>query len=161
MSGENKWVRIERAFEASIDDVWKMWTDPDLFRQWYGPNGMDVPVVEMDVVLGGKRKVCMEMRRPDRTMTMWFTGEYKEVRAPTRLVYTESMCDAKGNIISPESMGMPAGHPEVTEIIIELKQVGDSTHMTMIHIGVPAGSNGEGGWMQAFDTLAERLSQAA
>ena len=160
MADEFEWVVIERVFESSIEAVWEMWTQPDLFKQWYGPIGMSVPVAEMDVVVGGKRKVCMSMTQPDRTMTMWFTGEYKEIKAPTRLVYTESMCDEDGNILSPESMGMPAGHPETTEVIVELSEEGSKTHMKLIHVGVPAGSGGAGGWGQAFDKLAALLGQA-
>lgn len=155
MASENEWMQIERVFAARIETVWKMWTEASLFSQWYGPNGMSIPVAEMDVRVGGKRKICMEMQRPDRTMSMWFCGEYKEVEAPVRLVYTESMCDTDGNIIPPQSMGMPEGHPEVTEIIVELTAEGDQTRMKMIHIGVPAGSNGEGGWMQAIEKLAK------
>ncbi len=155
MSNENKWAVLERVFEAPIETVWQMWTDPSLFKQWYGPKGMTIPSAEMDVTVGGRRKICMEMKMPDRTMTMWFTGEYKEITAPNRLVYTESLCDADGHILSPQSMGMPEGHPDVTEIIVELTDIGGGkTHMKMVHIGVPAGSNGEGGWAQAFDKLA-------
>ncbi len=157
MNDDNKWVLIERELDAPIETVWKMWTDPTLFQQWYGPNGMSVPVAEMNVVIGGKRKICMEMVRPERTMTMWFSGEYREIEEPTRLVYTESMCDQDGNIISPQAMGMPEGHPEVTEIIVELSSEDGNTKMKMVHIGVPAGSNGAGGWAQAFDKLADVL----
>jgi len=158
MTNENKWLLIERVFDAPIEMVWKMWTDPTLFQQWYGPNGMKIPTAEMDVTIGGRRKICMEMTRPDRTMTMWFSGEYKEIQEPTRLVYTESMCDKDGNIISPQAMGMPEGHPEITEIIIELSDDGGKTRMKMIHIGVPADSPGAGGWQQAFDKFAGLLS---
>jgi len=154
MSNDSEWVVIDREFDAPIDSIWELWTDAELFKRWYGPNGMSIPVAEMNVTVGGKRKICMEMQRPDRTMTMWFSGEYKEVQAPSRLVYTESMCDADGNIISPESMGMPPGHPEVTEIIVELSESDGKTTMKMIHIGVPAGSPGAGGWAQAFDKMA-------
>jgi uncharacterized protein YndB with AHSA1/START domain len=157
MNDENKWVMIERDFDAPIETVWNMWTNPAFFRTWYGPMGMEIPVAEMDVVVGGRRKICMEMQRGDQTMKMWTCGEYKEVDAPSRLVYTESMCDEDGKIISPESMGMPAGQPEVTEIIVELSEKDGKTHMKMIHIGVPAGSPGAGGWGQAFDKLAALL----
>lgn len=148
-----EWVRIERTFEAPIETVWKMWTDPALFKQWYGPNGMKVPVVEMDLVEGGRRKLCMQMDSPENTMTMWFTGEFKEISPPDRLVYTESMCDEDGNILSPEAMGMPPGHPETTEVVVELNEAGDKTLLKLTHIGVPADSGGAGGWAQALDKL--------
>jgi uncharacterized protein YndB with AHSA1/START domain len=154
------WVKITRVFDAPIATVWAMWADPANFQRWYGPNGFSVPVAEMDVTIGGTRKINMEMKTPDRTMSMWFTGEYKEVSAPNRLVYTESMCDADGNLISPSAMGMPEGTPQVTEITVELSEADGKTVMTMTHVGVPAGTPGEGGWMQAFDKLVGVLGAA-
>ncbi len=157
MSDDANWVRIERVFDAPIEQVWSMWVEAAKFQKWYGPNGMSIPVAEMDVTVGGTRKICMEMVTPDRTMKMWFTGVYKEVSAPNRLVYTESMCDENGVIIPPEQMGMPPGHPDVTEVIVELREEAGQTHMTMVHVGVPAGTAGEGGWNQAIDKLGAVL----
>lgn len=160
MSDNQTWVKIERSFDAPIETVWKMWADPEMFKKWYGPMGMTVPVADMNVTVGGTRKICMEMKSPDRTMQMWFIGVYKEISAPNRLVYTESMCDAEGTILSPESMGMPPGTPDITEVIVDLRQEGDRTVMTMVHAGVPEGSPGEGGWTQAFGKLEELLQSA-
>ncbi len=154
------WVKITREIDAPIELVWEMWTDPEQFKKWYGPKGMTVPTAQMDVVVGGARKICMEMRSPDRAMAMWFTGVYKEVSKPSRLVYTESLCDADGVLIVPEAMGMPEGHPDITEVIVELAEAGDKTVMTMTHVGVPEGTAGEGGWSQAFDKLEELLARA-
>ncbi|MEX0351576.1 MAG: SRPBCC domain-containing protein [Paracoccaceae bacterium] len=161
MTDQQAWVRIQREFDAPIDLVWRMWTDPDLFKKWYGPMGMSVPTAEMDVVVGGVRKICMEMTSPERSMSMWFTGVYKEITPPTRLVYTESMCDADGVLIPPQSMGMPEGHPDITEVIVELSAIDGKTIMTMVHVGVPEGSAGAGGWGQAFDKLAGVLNETA
>jgi uncharacterized protein YndB with AHSA1/START domain len=161
MADQQQWVKITRVFDAPIEQVWEMWTNPELFKKWYGPMGMNVPTAEMDVTVGGTRKVCMEMKTPDRTMSMWFIGVYKEISPPNRLVYTESMCDADGVILSPESMGMPAGHPDITEVVVALSEKDGKTEMTMTHSGVPAGSAGEGGWMQAFDKLEGVLSSGA
>ncbi len=158
MSEDKKWVRVEREFDAPIATIWSMWTDPALFKAWYGPRGMSVPVAEMDVKVGGTRKICMEMASAERQMKMWFTGVYKEVNALRRLVYTESMCDESGTLIPPQSMGMPDDFPDVTEIIVELTEVGDKTRMTMVHVGVEAGTAGAGGWNQAFEKLDELLS---
>ena len=90
-------VVIERTFDAPIDLIWQMWTQPEHFKRWYGPKGFSVPVAEMDVRVGGKRLVCMEMQTPDRNTKMWFTGEYREVTPTKRLVYTDSMADENGN----------------------------------------------------------------
>ncbi|SFS01966.1 SRPBCC family protein [Yoonia litorea] len=155
-----EWVKITRSFDAPIADVWDMWTDPAKFQSWYGPMGFSVPVAEMDVTVGGTRKINMAMETPERKMSMWFTGLYKVVDAPNRLVYTESMCDPNGNVISPKDMGMPEGTPEVTEVTVELSEQDGKTVMVMTHAGVPAGTPGEGGWNMAFDKLGGLLGAA-
>ena len=149
-------VTIRRRFDAPPGDVWAMWTDPARFRTWYGPKGMSVPVAEMDLTVGGTRRIAMTT--PDGSRTMWFTGVFKEISPPSRLMYTEAMCDEDGTLIPPAAMGMPEGTPDITEVIVDLAARDGGTEMTMTHIGVPEGSAGEGGWQQAFDALADALN---
>ena len=153
-------VVIERTFNAPVAFIWQLWTEAEQFQKWYGPQGATVPVATMDVRVGGKRLICMEMRRPDRTMKMWFTGEYKEIVPNVRLVYTDSMADEHGNVVSPAAMGMPADHPVTTEVTVQLEDLGGRTKMVLTHAGVPADSGGAGGWEQAFTKLAAYIESA-
>ena len=148
-------VVIERTFEAPPELVWQMWTDPEHFKQWYGPQGFSVPVAEMDLRVGGKRLVCMAS--PDGTMKMWTTGEYTEIIPHKLLVYTESPADENGNLVSPAAMGMPDGYPATTEVTVQLQDLGRRTKIVMTHAGVPAESGAGGGWEQAFDKLVDHL----
>ena len=91
-------------------------------------------------------------------MRMYFTGNFKEVTPMTRLIYSEAMCDAEGNLIPPESMGMPPGTPEMTEVRVEFTDLGGRTRVKLIHMGVPADSPGAKGWSQALDKLGETLA---
>ena len=124
---------IERTLEAPPELIWKMWTEPEHFAAWYGPGGATIPVAKMDVRVGGIRLLCMEMTTPDGTMQMWFTGEYLEVIENQRLVYTDSMSDENGNVMSPEQMGMPEGHPTTTEVRVEIEHVSGGTRMVLTH----------------------------
>jgi len=90
-NGTRDAVVIERSFQAPVDLIWRMWTDPDHFRQGFGPEGATIPVAKLDVRPGGSRLVCMEMQSPEGLMQMWFTGEFREVVENRRLVYTESV----------------------------------------------------------------------
>ena len=152
-------VVIERSFDAPADLIWQMWTEPEHFKAWYGPGGATVPVAKMDVRVGGARLVCMEMETPDGQMQMWFTGEYREIVRNKRLVYTESMSDEDGNVLSPSDMGMPEGHPATTEVIVELEDVAGRTKMVMTHAGIPKDSPGAAGWGMAFDKLAAYVEE--
>lgn len=152
------WVSIERTFAAPIDTVWNMWADGEHFSQWYGPQGASIPTCNMDVQVGGKRLICMEMETPNGPMQMWFTGEFTEVSPTSRLVYTDMMCDADGNPTPPEAMGMPEGTDMSTSVVVELAEADGSTTMTMTHIGVPADSPGGQGWTMAIDKLEAILN---
>ena len=115
--------------------------------------GASVSVPKLDVCVGGSRLVCMEIQMPDGPMQMWFTGEFREVKENERLVYTDSMSDENGNVLSPSGMGMPEGHPDITKVIVDLEHLGDNTKMVMTYVGVPADSPGAGGWSMAFNKL--------
>ena len=144
---------VERIFDAPVDLIWQMWTQPEHFKNWYGPKGFTVPVAEMDVRVGGKHLFCMES--PDGSMKMWSTGEYREVVPNERLVYTDSPADENGNVVSPSAMGMPDGYPATTEVTVLLEDLGGRTKMVMTHAGVPAGA--KGGWEQAFAKMADHI----
>jgi uncharacterized protein YndB with AHSA1/START domain len=148
----NEAIMIERIFDAPVDVVWKLWTQPDLFKQWYAPEGFKVPVAEMDIRVGGKNRFCME--QADGGMKIWTTGEYKEVVPNQRLVYTEHMVDDQGNVLKPGG----DDYPETTVITIRLEDLNGRTKMIMTHAGLPAGAeDARGGWNQAFDKLAEMV----
>lgn len=158
---ETKDVRIERTFAAPIDLIWSMWTEAEHFANWYGPMGAKIPTAEMDVTVGGSRLIAMEMETPGGPMKMFFAGEYTEIVAKTRLVYTERMADEQGNVLSAEQMGMPAGTPMDTSVIVELEDLGEQTKMVLTHVGVPGDSPGGQGWNMAIEKLETRISELA
>ena len=149
-------VVMERIFDAPVELIWQMWTQPEHFKKWYGPRGFTVPVAQMDVRVGGKRLVCMEMQKPDGSMKMWTTGEYIEVIPNQRLVYTESMADENGNVVTRSEND----YPITTEVTVLLEDLGKRTKMVMTHAGVPVDTGANAGWEQAFDKLADYIETA-
>lgn len=158
MSDVQDAVSIERTYDAPPSLIWQMWTDPSHFAAWYGPEGASVDVVRMEVRVGGTRLVAMHVDTPGGRLDMWFTGEFLEVDEPHRLVYTESMADESGHVLTPADVGMPSSHPTTTEVRVELTETNGRTVMTMTHVGVPARSPGAAGWSMAFDKLERRLA---
>lgn len=150
-------VVIERTFEAAVEVIWRMWTEPEDFQSWYGPKGASVPVAELDVRVGGQRLVCMEMRTPDGERRMWTVGEHLEVVPNERLAYTEHHSDEHGNVV--EMPGSGGGDtPSGTKVIVTLEDLGGSTHMVLRHEGIPADSPGKVGWEQALDKLSGQVA---
>ncbi|MEM7738568.1 MAG: SRPBCC domain-containing protein [Deinococcota bacterium] len=145
-------IVIERLFDAPIDRIWQLWTDAEHFKQWYGPQGFSVPVAKLDTHAGGTRHVCMQRGE----MTFWTVGEVLESTPPTHLVYTESMADDQGNIISKGNA------PVATQVTVILEDMNGRTKMTMTHAGVGQGAKGGSqGWQQAFDKLEVYLNQTS
>jgi uncharacterized protein YndB with AHSA1/START domain len=160
-NGAQNTVVIERSFDAPVELIWQMWTDPAHFAAWYGPDGASIPVAKMEVRVGGTRLVCMEMQTPGGLMQMWFAGEFREVVQNERLVYTESMSDENGAVRTPSEMGMPEGHPVTTEVQVDLVDLGGRTKMVMTHVGIPGDSPGAAGWAMAIDKLASHVQAHA
>lgn len=149
-AADSKDVVLERHLAAPIDLVWSMWTEPEHFAAWYGPAGARIPSAELDVRVGGARRVTMAMDTPDGPMEMQFVGEFVEIDAPFRLVYTEAVAGPDGSPSSP-----------MTRVIVELSPYGNGTALTLTHEGVPADSPGATGWNMALDTLETHAANAS
>ncbi len=78
--------------------------------------GATIPVARMDVRVGGTRLVCMEMETSNGTTQMWFTGRYREIVENKRLVYTESMSDENGNVVSPYDLGLSMSNSMISAV---------------------------------------------
>ena len=52
-------LTITRVLNAPIELVWKVWTDPDHIKNWWGPNGFTNTIFEMNVKPGGNWEFIM------------------------------------------------------------------------------------------------------
>jgi len=101
MNDKHKEVTLVREFDAAPTEVYKAWTDQDLVKQWWGSYGVFIPVCELDARPGGKIHIVMEAGEELGNFkgTQWpMTGEYVELDAPNKIVYTSNAID-KGKVI--------------------------------------------------------------
>ncbi len=86
-------VVITRTFDAPARIVFDAWTKPELFKRWWAPKSIGVPLLscEMDVRVGGRYR--LEFGH-DASNSMAFFGRYIEVTPHSRLVWTN---DEGGN----------------------------------------------------------------
>jgi uncharacterized protein YndB with AHSA1/START domain len=78
---------VTRTFDAPAHIVFEAWTKPELFKQWWAPKSMGVPLLscEMDVRVGGRYR--LEFGH-ESSKSMAFFGRYIEVTPHSRLVWT-------------------------------------------------------------------------
>jgi uncharacterized protein YndB with AHSA1/START domain len=77
---------VTRTFDAPPSTVFKAWSQADLFRRWWVPEGAGISLVncDMDVRTGGKYR--LEFGAGDQTMA--FYGKYLDVVPDRRIVWT-------------------------------------------------------------------------
>jgi uncharacterized protein YndB with AHSA1/START domain len=141
-------ITITRVFDAPREDVWKEWTDPERFADWFGGPENPVPLdsISMDVRPGGQWQAIMRADGGRREIR--WKGEYREVDEPERLVFT--LTDRPGD-----------GPYEVVAVV--LVDLGDGrTEMRFEQRGgnlSPEEYEQAGqGWGGFFDGIGERLA---
>lgn len=86
---------ISRILHAPRDLVWKVFTDPERMRQWWGPKGFKVIASKMDLRPGGTYHYGLEA--PDGK-PMWGKFVYREITPPERMVFISSFSDEAGGV---------------------------------------------------------------
>jgi uncharacterized protein YndB with AHSA1/START domain len=111
-------VVVVRAFNAPRALVFDAWTTPKLVQRWLlGPPGWTMPVCEMDVRPGGKFK--WRWRSDKNGREFGFSGEFREVVRPSRIVHVERY--------EPGDVGGEMGEALVTSELTEKNGVTTQT----------------------------------
>jgi uncharacterized protein YndB with AHSA1/START domain len=78
---------VTRLFDAPREMVFRAWSEPELFRRWWVPEGAGISLVgcEMDVRTGGKYRLEFGA---GEGQTMAFYGQYLDVVPGQRIVWT-------------------------------------------------------------------------
>lgn len=95
LANDDKFV-VNRTFDAPIDVMFDVWTDPKKFSQWLPPTGMTQTFIEVEVKPGGEGFYKMEST--DGATKLYGKIRYIEIVKPNKLVYTQIFTDEKGNI---------------------------------------------------------------
>jgi uncharacterized protein YndB with AHSA1/START domain len=140
-------ISITRVFDAPRERVWREWTEPEAFADWFGGTEAEIPLssVSMDVRPGGAWRATM-LFGPARREIRW-KGEYREVVEPERLVFTVS--DRPGD--------------EYELVVVVLTDLGDGrTEMRFEqrgHMSAEQYQRAGEGWGTFFDVVDERLAR--
>jgi uncharacterized protein YndB with AHSA1/START domain len=145
--------------DAPREKVFAAWTDPEQFKQWWGPNHFTTPVSDIDLRVGGKYRACM--RGPDGR-EYWSGGEYREINEPSLLVMSDHFIDEEGNRVPPSHYGLSADFPAEALIKVTFDDIDGKTRVTMeqsIPISIAESSGAPEGWNQSFDKLVKYLER--
>jgi uncharacterized protein YndB with AHSA1/START domain len=137
MNAKTPTVTVRRSIEASAEELFDAWLDPDAIAQWMRPNGVDSTTAIVDARVGGAYEITMGLG----SGPLLHRGVYQEIDRPRRLVFTWS---ARGPL-EPPSL-----------VTVEFKAQGRLTEIVVTHEQLPSDDQVpavNAGWGQAIERL--------
>ena len=170
LHGKRRFV-INRTFDAPIDVMYSMWTDPKHLAQWSGPTGSSIEYIDVDVKPNGR---CFYVMTTADGQKMYGKVHYHELVKPTLIVYAQQFSDENKNTLRhpmaptwPETMltriELSEEGPEQTRVTITWEPHGETTSTEWTTF-ISARSGMTQGWTGSFDKLdayLEEMSAAA
>lgn len=136
---------IDRVLPAARPVVFAAFADPNELAQWWGPEGFTIPSLEFEPAVGERYRIEMQ---PPQGESFHLTGEFREVGAPERLVFTF--------VWEPTD-------PDDVETLVELsfRDQGESTAVRLTQGRFKTEARRDlhrDGWGDSFDKLERHLA---
>jgi uncharacterized protein YndB with AHSA1/START domain len=155
-------VEVTREIDASPDEVWRAWSDPEQIRRWWGPTGFTCPRADVDFRVGGTTLVAMQAPPEYGGFLMHNRWTYIALTEPTRIEFVSEFADADGRRIEPAEAGIPDGVPAEVPHVVDLEPLPDGrTRVTVIetgYTGEDARRQSELGQEQVMDKMRALLA---
>lgn len=127
-----KQIEVTRIFNAPIEMVWKIWTDPELVKRWWGPKHYISPVARIDFRIGGQSLVSMKAPPEMGGQEFFSIWEYVKIVPLKTIEFIQNLADKNGNKTDPAKLGMPSDFPLDIKTVVTFKEVaGNKTEMTV------------------------------
>jgi uncharacterized protein YndB with AHSA1/START domain len=137
-------LRLSRRLKAPREAVFRAFTDPVALARWFGPEGISVENVKVDLRPGGAYSMVFNEADGSRH---GLSGVYREISPPGRLVMTWTW--GHGDMAGIETL-----------VTIELTEASGETELTLIHEQLPSQEFLDlhrQGWTSSFICLDEIL----
>jgi uncharacterized protein YndB with AHSA1/START domain len=112
-------MRITAEFDAPVERLWQLWSNPRLLERWWGPPTYPATVDEHDLTPGGRVAYHMTGPDGDRHGGWW---KVLVVEPPHRLDFDDGFADADGN---------PSPDLPTASIRVDITAVGTGSRMSI------------------------------
>jgi hypothetical protein len=137
-------LEVKRFIKSQREFVFSAWTMPEQIKQWFGPATCKVLDVQVDLRVGGTYRFHVFSEAMGE---MWVRGVYREISAPSKLVFTWQWED-DDDWKNVESV-----------VTVELLEKDGGTEVRITHEGLPSDEHAgrhEHGWTGCLDKLEIR-----
>ncbi len=88
-------IDLTREFDAPREILWRAWTEPELVKQWLGPNGYEMVIDEYEVRDGGRYRY---IHKDPEGNEYAFHGVFHGTPSPDSFVQTFEFEGAPGHV---------------------------------------------------------------
>jgi uncharacterized protein YndB with AHSA1/START domain len=138
-------IHVRRRFPVPREKVFRAWTDADVLKRWWCPQGWAPAEIEINARAGGTYRIGM--RRSEPGPPIYVYGRFLEVHPPERLVYTWQWENAFEQ--------MPQ-----TRVTVQFIENGTTTEIVLTHENLPEISvclRHRAGWIAAWERIERSL----
>ena len=139
-------LHLEATLAALPERVFTACVEAEKLAEWWGPAGFTCPSVQLDVREGGLYRITMQ---PPEGGAFHLRGEYREVEAPHRLVYTFVWEEA-----DPDD--------QETVVTLTFERAGEDTRLVLDHGPFKTEARHElhrAGWTDTLERLERAVAQ--
>lgn len=155
---------INQTFDAPINLMFGVWTDPKHLSQWAGPAGSKIDYLKSDIKPGGYAFYCMTGQEGGK---IYGKANYLEINKPHRIVYTQCFCDEDEKVSRPPmavawpevmrtTVLLEVEEPDKTRVTVKWEVFGDATQAERETFNMAKAGMSQG-WGGSFDKLEEYL----
>ena len=127
-----KKLEVTRIFNASVEEVWKMWTEPEFVKQWWGPDQFICPFADIKFNEGETSLVCMQAPKEFGGQIHYNIWYYTKIIPLQSIEFVMNLADKNGKKQKPVDVGMPTDFPEDIRTVVTFKVINSNeTEMTV------------------------------
>lgn len=142
-------LSTRRTFKADVDRVFRAWTEPEILKQWFGPDGFFLATAEVDLRIGGAYRFGMQ---PPGGEVFYQYGVYREIEPGSKLVFTW--------VLEGQACAGADNQDSETLVTLIFRAVGDATEVIISHDALPTAVSRDGhekGWQGSLECLQQWL----
>jgi uncharacterized protein YndB with AHSA1/START domain len=133
MTNETTDIVVRRILNAPVATVWRLWTDPELVTEWWGPEDYTSPSAQVDLREGGSYVFCMRAPEYQGGAESFTGGTYTAIVPEERLEFTQSITDEEGVPLPGDQL--PEGFTQNIRTVVEFADVDGLTELTITESG--------------------------
>jgi uncharacterized protein YndB with AHSA1/START domain len=117
---DNLTITVIAEFDAPIDQIWELWSDPRKLERWWGPPGYPATFEKHDLTPGGEVTYFLTGPEGDKSWGAW---RVTAIDPPSSLEFTADAC--------ADADETPVEDMPVHNVSVQLRERDDGTRMVM------------------------------